>query len=87
MLSLFNFSSIFPEGAAADPICPYVRTPMSTNERDSGGLFMYRRAPDWCAGVEGCPMDDICASRRRSSGRANQVSLSTCTLNSRRNHG
>jgi len=28
MCSLFNFSSIFPGGGAADPICPYVRTPM-----------------------------------------------------------
>ena len=28
MFSLFNFSSIFPGGGAADPICPYVRTPM-----------------------------------------------------------
>jgi len=27
MFSLFNFSSIFP-GGAANPICPYVRTPM-----------------------------------------------------------
>ena len=27
MFSLFNFSSIFPE-RSADPICPYVRTPM-----------------------------------------------------------
>ena len=27
MFSLFNFSSIFPWGSA-DPICPYVRTPM-----------------------------------------------------------
>ena len=27
MFSLFNFSSIFP-GASADPICPYVRTPI-----------------------------------------------------------
>ena len=27
MFSLFNFSSIFP-GGSADPICPYVRTPM-----------------------------------------------------------
>ena len=25
---LFNFSSIFPEGRSADPICPYVKTPM-----------------------------------------------------------
>ena len=29
MFSLFNFSSIFP-GGSADPICPYVRTPMSS---------------------------------------------------------
>ena len=29
MFSLFNFSSIFPRGSA-DPICPYVRTPMNT---------------------------------------------------------
>ena len=28
MFSLFNFSSIFPGGGSADPICPYVRTPM-----------------------------------------------------------
>ena len=28
MFSLFNFSSIFP-GGSADPICPYVRTPMA----------------------------------------------------------
>ena len=28
MLSLFNFSSIFP-GGSGDPICPYVRTPMA----------------------------------------------------------
>ena len=28
MFSLFNFSSIFPVGSA-DPICPYVRTPIS----------------------------------------------------------
>ena len=44
MFSLFNFSSIFP-GGSADPICPYVRTPMpklslsdqlmSDNERQS----------------------------------------------------
>ena len=27
MFLLFKFSSIFPEGSA-DPICPYVRTPM-----------------------------------------------------------
>jgi len=27
MFLLFNFSSIFP-GGSADPICPYVRTPM-----------------------------------------------------------
>jgi len=27
MVSLFNFSSIFP-GGSADPICPYVRTPV-----------------------------------------------------------
>ena len=27
MLSLFNFSSIF-QGWSADPICPYVRTPV-----------------------------------------------------------
>ena len=31
MFSLFNFSSIFP----ADPICPYVRTPMFTKESSS----------------------------------------------------
>ena len=29
MFSLFNISSIFP-GVSADPICPYVRTPMAT---------------------------------------------------------
>ena len=29
MFSLFNFSSIFPQGSA-DPICTYVRTPMFT---------------------------------------------------------
>ena len=28
MFSLFNFSSFFQGGGAADPICPYVRTPM-----------------------------------------------------------
>jgi len=28
MFSLFNFSSIFSRGGSADPICPYVRTPM-----------------------------------------------------------
>ena len=28
MFSLFNFSSIFP-GVSADPICPYMRTPMT----------------------------------------------------------
>jgi len=28
MYSLFNFSSIFQGGGSADPICPYVRTPM-----------------------------------------------------------
>jgi len=28
MFSRFNFSSIFKGGGAADPICPYVRTPM-----------------------------------------------------------
>ena len=31
MFSLFNFSSIFPVGSV-DPICPYVRTPMSAHE-------------------------------------------------------
>jgi len=31
MFSLFNFSSIFP-GVSADPICPYVRTPMQPVE-------------------------------------------------------
>jgi len=30
MFSLFNFSSIFP-GGSADPICPYVLTPMTVN--------------------------------------------------------
>ena len=30
MFSLFNVSSIFP-GGSADPICPYVRTPMSSS--------------------------------------------------------
>ena len=29
VFSIFNFSSIFPE-LSADPICPYVRTPMLT---------------------------------------------------------
>jgi len=28
MFSLFKFSSIFPGWGSADPICPYVRTPM-----------------------------------------------------------
>ena len=31
MFSLFNFSSIFP-GGSADPICPYVRTPMAVTD-------------------------------------------------------
>jgi len=35
MFSLFNFSSIFPGGGSADPICPYVRTPMFTKESSS----------------------------------------------------
>ena len=26
---VFHFSSIFPGGGSADPICPYVRTPMA----------------------------------------------------------
>ena len=34
MFSLFNFSSIFP-GGSADPICPYVRTPMAVHSRRS----------------------------------------------------
>ena len=34
MFSLFNFSSIF-RGGSADPICPYVRTPMFTKESSS----------------------------------------------------
>jgi len=38
MFSLFNFSSIFPGGHSADPICPYVRTPMV-----SGGI-----CSEWC---------------------------------------
>ena len=32
MLSLFNFSSIFP-GGSADPVCPYVRTPVGGRVR------------------------------------------------------
>ena len=32
MFSLFNFSFIFPRGSA-DPICPYVRTPMGKANR------------------------------------------------------
>ena len=34
MLSLSNFSSIFP-GGSADPICPYVRTPMLHNNNNN----------------------------------------------------
>jgi len=30
MFSLFNFSSIF-RGESADPMCPYVRTPMTVS--------------------------------------------------------
>ena len=33
MFSSFNFSSIF-SGGSADPICPYVRTPMSYHGRE-----------------------------------------------------
>jgi len=30
--TLFNFSSIFPRGGSADPICPCARTPMASLE-------------------------------------------------------
>ena len=36
VFSLFNFSSIFPRGGLADPICPYVRTPMVTTVSGGG---------------------------------------------------
>ena len=36
MFSLFNFSSISRGGGSADPICPYVRTPMVLGEKQAG---------------------------------------------------
>jgi len=35
--TLFNFSSIFPGGGSADPICPCERTPMTSLEIIDGG--------------------------------------------------
>ena len=43
MFSLFIFSSIFP-GGSADPICPYMRTPMHL--ANTMGRYLRRRR--WC---------------------------------------
>jgi len=47
MFSLFNFSSIFP-GGSADPICPYVRTPMPSPQEWSGERC---KLPSWICGI------------------------------------
>ena len=54
MFSLFNFSSIFP-GGSADPICPYVRTPMDVL-CTSG---MHACASSWLAAGDASPSDRL----------------------------
>ena len=45
MFSLFNFSSVFP-GESADPICPYVRTPMAASRTAIGGGHIVSPPPE-----------------------------------------
>jgi len=68
MFSLFNFSSIFPEGSA-DPICTYVRTPMFTASAPPRA----RRTP-----VTPLASVAICSARNHSTSLTSLSPSCTC---------